>query len=261
MKETLGLHLVQFPTQAGGPAATLDGLRSLLEGLRPKAGDWLVFPEMWPSGFSIDRRATLEKGNSECLDWMQDYARSHRCYLVGSMLELAKQRAYNSAYVIAPTGKRLASYRKIHLFAYGGETRRFHSGNQVVAFSSLWGKIGLAVCFDLRFPELFRRLSKYGTRLIFLPSAWPKERLDHFTALLKARAIENLCYVVGLNKVGRGHHEKPVIYGGHSAVFGPWGEKLAEMGSKAGIQSLKLDLGAVERVRRKYPFLESRVLG
>ncbi|MCE9624412.1 MAG: hypothetical protein K8R69_03000 [Deltaproteobacteria bacterium] len=182
MKETLGLHLVQFSTKAGGPAATLDGLQSLLKSLRPNPGDWLVFPEMWPSGFSVDHRAALARGNAECLAWLQNYARTRQCYLVGSMLELAKKRAYNSAYVITPSGKRLASYRKIHLFAYGGETRRFQAGKRVVAFSSPWGKIGLAVCFDLRFPELFRRLSKLGTRLIFLPSAWPKERLDHFTA-------------------------------------------------------------------------------
>lgn len=260
MKQKIRLHLVQGPTSAGRPLASLEKFQELVAGLRPRAGDFLVFPEMWPSGFSLEEKNRLSQENARCRDWMKAYAKRHRCTLIGSMLELSGGRAYNQAYAIGPRGEALARYRKIHLFEFGGEHRHFSPGGLVVSFASPWGRIGLAVCYDLRFPELFRRLATQGARLVFVPSAWPRERLDHFLTLLKARAIENQCYMVGLNKVGPGRHEKAVVYGGHSAVFGPWGEKRAEMGARAGILSLELDLGDVEAVRRRYPFLKSRVL-
>ena len=260
MKQKMRLHLVQGSTSAGNPLASLKKFQILLEDLRPRVGDFLVFPEMWPSGFSLDEKEKLTKENSVCRAWIRDYAVNRRCTLIGSMLEIYQGRAYNQAYAIGPRGETLASYRKIHLFEFGGEHRHFSPGNKVISFPSPWGKIGLAVCYDLRFPELFRRLSELGTRIVFLPSAWPRERLDHFRTLLKARAIENQCFMVGLNKVGPGHHEKPVVYGGHSAIFGPWGEKLAEMGARAGILSVELEMAQVDRIRKLYPFLKSRVL-
>lgn len=260
MKRKIRLHLVQFATLAGNPLATLRKLSSLLATLAPKPGDALVFPEMWPSGFSLEAKERLLNENQECLQWMQEYAKRHRCYLFGSMLHFASGHAYNEAYVLDTNGKALAKYRKIHLFEYGGEHRRFHPGNKVVSLDSPWGRIGLAICYDLRFPELFRRLARAKARLVIVPSAWPRERIDHFHSLLKARAIENQCFMVGVNKVGSGTHEKPVKYGGHSVIFGPWGEKIIEMDSRSGIRSLELDLKSVETVRKRYPFLNSRVL-
>ncbi|MFO1463444.1 MAG: nitrilase-related carbon-nitrogen hydrolase [bacterium] len=260
MKRILRLHLVQFPTRAGHALETLRAIERDLAKLRVRRDDWLVFPEMWPSGFSLQERDRLRRENTRCADWLRDFARGHACYLVGSMLELRGGKAYNQAYVVGPSGRRLAAYRKIHLFEYGGEHLRFERGRKVVAFSSPWGRLGLAICYDLRFPELFRRLSAAGARLIFVPSAWPRERIDHFSSLLKARAIENQCYIVGLNKVGPGMHREPVVYGGHSAVFGPWGEQLAELGSRKEIRSVSLPLDAVEKIRVRYPFLRSRIL-
>jgi len=260
MRKILRLHLLQFPTQAGQAFETLAGLQRLLQGKRIDKGDWLVFPEMWPSGFSVEDKNRLLAENARCAEWLGEFSGRHGCYLVGSMLEKSGPRAYNQAYVYGPRGRLLATYRKIHLFEYGGEHRRFMRGKKVITLSSPWGKLGLAICYDLRFPELFRRLNKLGARLIFVPSAWPRERLDHFLSLLKARAIENQCYIVGVNKVGPGTHEKPVVYGGHSAVFGPWGEKIAELGSGRKVLSLEIDLGEVDRIRKAYPFLKSRIL-
>ena len=261
MKKKITLHLIQSATRAGQPLRTLKNFQARLTGLRIKRDDVLIFPELWASGFSLEDRDRLIRENALCLAWLRDFARQSRCYMVGSMLEMERGRAYNQAYLLDPRGRSLATYRKIHLFEYGGEHRRFRPGSKVVATTSPWGKLGLAICYDLRFPELFRSLSKQGARVVFVPSAWPRERRDHFLTLLKARAIENQCFMVGLNKVGPGLHERPVIYGGHSAVFGPWGEKLGEMGAGGGILSLSLDLSEVERIRGRYPFLKSRVLG
>ncbi|HCU24574.1 MAG TPA: carbon-nitrogen hydrolase [Deltaproteobacteria bacterium] len=254
------LHLVQFPSVLGSPLATLERLQKRLQNFRPRPGDWVLFPEMWPSGFSLENKERLRRENSLCRAWLRAFARRYRCYLSGSMLEMKNKRAFNTAYVFGPEGKRLASYQKIHLFEYGGEHRYFSAGTRPTVFSTPWGKIGLAICYDLRFPELFRILSRRGARLMLVPSAWPQERIDHFLSLLKARAIENLCFVAGINKVGPGLHQSAVTYGGHSAVFGPWGEKFGELGKRNGLLSVTLDLSEVERVRSRYPFLRSRVL-
>lgn len=257
----LRIHLLQFPTRAGRPLRTLARLEELLANFSPRPQDWLIFPEMWPSGFSLDDAARLEEENAACFSWLQDYAKRHKVYLSGSMLELARKRLFNRAYVLGPKGRLLRDYRKIHLFEYGGEHLRFSPGKESALLSSPWGKIGLAICYDLRFPELFRRLSAQGAKIFLVPSAWPGERIDHFLSLLKARAIENQAYVVGVNKVGPGTHEKPVTYGGHSAVFDPWGRCLVEMNSRTGLRTAELDLDYLGELRRRYPFLKSRVLG
>ena len=186
MKKKITLHLVQAATCAGQPLQTLKKFQARLTGLGVKPDDVLVFPELWASGLFTGDRDRLIRENSLCLEWLKDYARQARCYLVGSMLEMEKGRAYNQAYLLDPRGRSLAVYRKIHLFEYGGEHRHFRPGREVVAAASPWGKLGLAVCYDLRFPELFRSLSKKGARLVFVPSAWPRERraLDDIVTLL-----------------------------------------------------------------------------
>ncbi|HKY64405.1 MAG TPA: nitrilase-related carbon-nitrogen hydrolase [bacterium] len=257
----LRIHLIQFPTVAGRPLMTLARVSQRLSGFTPKAGDWLLFPEMWPSGFSLADAPRLQEETEACFSWLQAYARRFKAYLAGSMLELSGRRGFNRAYVIGPSGRLKASYRKIHLFEHGGEHRYFSPGKAPSLFTSPWGKIGLAICYDLRFPELFRRLSQEGAKIFLVPSAWPRERIDHFLSLLKARAIENQAYVVGVNKVGPGFHRAPLIYGGHSAAFDPWGGSLAQMDARPGRRTVELDMAHLEEIRRRYPFLRSRVLG
>jgi omega-amidase len=257
----LRIHLLQIATVAGQPLRTLARLERRLAGFKPRPQDWLLFPEMWPSGFSLEGPDRLREENAVCFAWLQSYARHHQVYLAGSMLELVRKRGFNRAYVIGPKGELKAAYRKIHLFEHGGEHLRFSPGKETALFASPWGGIGLAICYDLRFPELFRQLSAQGAKVFLVPSAWPRERLDHFLSLLKARAIENQAYVVGVNKVGPGFHRGPVVYGGHSAAFDPWGKSLVEMNSRAGLRSVTLDLGYLSEIRRRYPFLRSRVLG
>jgi predicted amidohydrolase len=252
------LHLFQFASVNGHPLKTLHRVQAMLKNFSPKKGDWLIFPEMWPAGFLMEDIHRQRIENAFCFLWLKRYARTHQCYMAGSMLEMPKKEAYNSAYLIGPKGQLLSRYRKIHLFRLGDEHRKFSPGKQWVTHPFPWGKLGLAICYDLRFPELFRKMSDQGTKLIMIPSAWPTERIEHFLALLKARAIENQCYIVGANKIG--HHDSGIPYGGHSSVFGPWGEKLGELKAKPGILSLSIDMKEVDRIRKRYPIFKSRVL-
>jgi len=217
----LKFHLLQFASVNGHPLRTLERVQKMISPLRVKAQDWLVFPEMWPAGFRLDEKLRQQKENKECAEWLRSFAQEKRCFMVGSMLEISQGRAYNSSYVLNPQGRLLRKYRKIHLFRLGEEHRKFSPGTRPALLRFPWGKMGLGICYDLRFPELFRLYSKKAAKLILLPSAWPRERLPHFLTLLQARAIENQCFVVGTNKIG--HHDSGIPYGGHSAVFGPWG--------------------------------------
>ncbi len=254
----LRLHLFQFASVNGQPLQTLKRVQLMARGKRIQAGDWVVFPEMWPAGFLLQDSLRMEVENAFCFRWLKDFAREKSCYLAGSMLEVKRGACYNAAYLLGPDGRLIHHYRKIHLFRLGEEHRKFLPGTRTPTARFPWGRLGMAICYDLRFPELFRRYARQGAPLILLPSAWPKERIDHFLSLLKARAIENQCYMVGANKIG--HHDSGIPYGGHSAVFGPWGEKLLEMAGRPGVGTVKLDLSGVETVRRQYPFLQGRVL-
>lgn len=253
----LKIHLLQFASVDGQPMKTLRKLEAMLEKLAPAPGDWLLLPEMWPSGFSLAEleRQTVE--NAFCFYWMKKYAQARRCFLVGSMLEVKRGKRYNSAYVLDDRGRLQAYYRKIHLFRLAQEHLKFSAGERLSVSAWPFGKLGLAICYDLRFPELFRRYAQQNVSLVTIPSAWPVDRLQHFRTLLQARAIENQCFVVGINKVG--HDAQGRAYGGHSSVWGPWGEKLGELGQKTGVLSVSLDFKKVAEIRKNYPFLKSRV--
>lgn len=261
----MNIHLVQFASIDGEPLLTLEKLKEWLTAFKPKAQDWIVFPEMWPSSFNPQEFKKQEVENAFCFHWLKKYARDNQCYMTGSMLEIPHKgiqkkdikQAYNSTYLIDPQGKLITRYRKIHLFTLGQEHEKFIPGHHIRTVRFPWGKIGLAICFDLRFPELFRAHSKRGAQLIIIPSAWPKIRIDHWLTLLKARAIENQCFVAGVNKVGKDSHG--LTLGGHSAIFGPWGESVALLKNRPGICSVEINFEEVQKIRKQYPFLKSRV--
>jgi predicted amidohydrolase len=252
--KALTLHLLQFPSVPGGPLKTLEKLKKWLRGLNTRRGDWLLLPEMWPALFQPKEKLKQRLENAGCFHWLKALARERGCYVAGSMLEMPGPRAYNSAFVIDPSGALRAGYRKMHLFPLSGEHKHFTPGktNKVVKLSGM--NLGLAICYDLRFPDLFRALAKQGAQIILVPSAWPKVRLEHFKALLKARAIENQCFVVGINKCGP--ERDGLVFGGHSVVYDPWGSPLGELGGRRGFLTVSLDLSQVGKIRKQYPFLE-----
>lgn len=251
-------HVFQFASVNGAPLDTLKRVQTMIQGFASRPGDWVVFPEMWPGGFLLADRLRQEVENAFCFRWLKDFALARKIYLAGSMLEVKRGQFFNTAYLLGPDGRLITRYRKIHLFKLGDEHRKFQAGRKPAIAAFPWGKVGLAICYDLRFPELFRIYAGRGVSLVLVPSAWPRERIDHFLTLLKARAIENQCFVVGANKIGR--HDSGIPYGGRSTVWGPWGEKLGALGTRAGILTVELDVKRAYDVRENYPFLKSRVL-
>ncbi len=203
-------------------------------------------------------------------DFLAGQARQHAIWLVGGTLPLAAPDAdhvYNSTLVFDPQGMRVARYDKIHLFSFRqgeesyDESRSILPGQEPVAVDCTIGattlRVGLSVCYDLRFPELYRCLA--GADLIVVPAAFTATTgKAHWEALLRARAIENLCYV--LASAQGGQHENGRATFGHSMLIDPWGEIVAVLPAGAGVVSGEIDLGRIARCRASLPALAHRVL-
>ncbi len=254
----LRLHLVQITSHSHHPLRSLENLQNKLASATILPGDWIVLPEMWPGAFFPQESLRQQTENAFCYHALKRFCREHHCFIAGSMLEWKDAQAYNSAFVLNPQGELLAHYRKIHLFPLSAEIEKYQPGKKIQVFETSWGKLGMAICFDLRFPELFRKMAEQEAHLILIPSAWPQNRLDHLQTLLKARAIENQCFVVCVNKCGK--DEAGLSLAGHSAVFGPWGEKIGALKQSSAILSVELNRDTVDEVRKRYPFLRSKVL-
>ena len=246
--------------------------------VRAQAGhDLVVLPELWaPGGFAYrewpDRAEPLDGPTLRCL---AEAAWDAGVVLHGgSIVEQAVPGApagpqgrglWNTSLVLGPDGSLLASYRKVHRFGFGaGEPRLLEAGEDVVtvdvpqpASGRPPVRLGLATCYDLRFPEMFRLLLDAGARVVVVPAAWPAPRVAHWTLLGRARAVEDQVFVVACNTAGThaGHR-----MGGRSQVVGPSGEVLAEAGDDEQVLSVELDVEGLDAVRDAFPVLRDRRL-
>jgi predicted amidohydrolase len=165
-------------------------------------------------------------------------------------------RYRNLSLLYAPDGSERAVYRKTHPFSYGGEDRLFEAGREIVTVDVEGWVVQPTVCYDLRFPELYRAGSGRGAHLILVQANWPEARQSHWRALLQARAIENQAFVAGVNCVGT---QDALRYAGGSAVFSPKGEVVAQAGAEEGLVRAKIDLDACKQWRRHFPALRDRL--
>ncbi len=227
---------------------------------RVHEADLILLPEIWTCGFfCFDRYAA----DSEPLDGptvaaFRQKARERGCHLVmGSLVERDGDGLFNTTVFIGPDGEIIARYRKIHLFGYqSDETKLLTPGREVVVADTPWGRTGFSTCYDLRFPELFRRMVDDGAEIFLIPSAWPSARIEAWRLFNRARAHENLAFLVSCNCAGEnaGQH-----YGGHSMVVDPWGRVLAEGGDEGGIVTAEIDTHEAARARAEFPALADRV--
>ena len=253
----LRVSLLQFSSSQGQPLLTLNKVHRLVKHLDYRA-DLLVTPEMWPTGFILGEKQRLQRENDLCLDYFKSLAVERKVYVISSMLETYGGQYFNSAFLINPHGKIQKKYRKIHLFKLSQEHKKFNPGNEVVVAEVKGVALGVAICYDLRFPEVFRKMLKWNVEVIAIPAAWPKPRLDHFNTLLKARAIENQAYVLGVNKVGQSLHGE--VYAGNSSVYDPWGVCLGKLGTGLEVLNCELNLNRLRKIREEFPALKDRRL-
>jgi predicted amidohydrolase len=248
------------------PAETVSDRRERVAAMiRAQAGaDLVVLPELWPVGaFAADAfgvEAEPVDGGPTAVA-MAAAARDAGVWLhAGSIVERDPEGPlYNTSLLFAPDGELHAVYRKIHRFGFDrGEAALMSAGQRVVAARLPQTVLGLATCYDLRFPELFRLLVDAGAQVLVIPAGWPVRRLAHWRLLVAARAVECQAYVLACGTAGT---HAGVEQAGHSMVVDPWGEILCEAGPGEEVLSVDLDPAKVAVTRRDFPVLRDRVLG
>lgn len=225
--------------------------------------DLVMLPELWHVGaFDIHAaRRHAQPLDGPLVSALGGLAAEHSIWLHGgSMCELGDDgQHYNTSLLFGPNGDLVATYRKIHLFGFeGGETILMSGGDELVVVDTPLGPTGLATCYDLRFPELFRALTEGGATAVLLTSGWPTPRIGHWDVLTRARAIENQCWFIACNEVG----EQPGInLGGHSVVVDPQGEVVAVAGESEEVLVATVDPGAAATWRAAFPVLQDIRIG
>ena len=243
--------LVQYAPDWESPAENRKRLTSIVQG-RIHGVDLLVFPEMTLTGFSMESEAFAEMADGAGMLFFQQLAADAETHILAGLIKREDDRCYNALVHFDRTGRVEACYRKIHLFSLAGEDRFYAAGRTPVVTRTEQASIGLSVCYDLRFPELYRHYSKQGASVMVDIANWPAVRVDHWTQFLKARAIENQCFMVGVNRVG----SDPLhAYCGCSAVYDPLGNEVVCAGDDAGVTVADLDLKQVDLTRKMFPFL------
>ncbi|MEJ2194685.1 MAG: carbon-nitrogen family hydrolase [Ignavibacteriaceae bacterium] len=215
--------------------------------------DLLIFPEMTLTGFTMRSEVYSENMESESFKYFVGVAKEYECDIVAGIIEKNSGSHFNTLLHISREGILENSYRKIHPFSYSNEDKHFTPGLEPVVTDINGWKAGLSICYDLRFPELYRFYGKEKTELIIVIANWPDTRIEHWRTLLKARAIENQCYVAGVNRVG---DDPKLHYTGCSSVFDPMGKELVSIENKEKLITVKIDKNYVKEVRNKFPFLE-----
>lgn len=215
--------------------------------------DLLIFPEMTLTGFSMHSETFAEEIEGESLKYFASIAENFKCDVIAGIIEKRSAKYFNTIIHIEKSGKLKTHYHKIHPFSYSDEDKHFSAGNKPVITRIRDWKIGLSICYDLRFPELYRFYAKEKVHLITIIANWPDTRIEHWRTLLKSRAIENQCYIAGVNRVGK---DPRLNYTGFSSLFDPMGKEIVAVEDEEKLILSEIDKSVVEDVRSKLPFLE-----
>ena len=264
--------------------ANIEQARRVIDGaVSADRPDLISLPEMWTclggtragkfeQAEELPPPSSNQSGGS-AYEFLRDVARAENIHVHGgSLAEKAGEKLFNTTVVFGPDGTEIARYRKIHLFditAPDGtgyrESNTYGSGDQVVTCEANGVKLGLAVCYDVRFPELFLALRRAGAEVVFLPSAFTLQTgKDHWETLIRARAIETQCWLAAAATWGQhaeGAKNEPRFTYGHSLVCDPWGHVVAKVSDGIGWATARIDPAVTARVRRDMPVLEHRKLG
>jgi omega-amidase len=250
------LNLVQYNPEWENKKANKNKLISLINGNLVKESLY-VFPEMTLTGFTMNSKDFAEDLRGESFEFFSKMASNNKIHLIAVLIEHDNGLFFNTLVHVNSTGELVASYRKIHPFSYSSENIYYSGGNKTVITEIKDWKIGLSICYDLRFPELFRDYGKKKVELIIVIANWPDTRIRHWRTLLSARAIENQCYVAAVNRVG---NDLKLHYNGYSAIFDPMGDEIESVPDKEIIISAEIKKDKVEQVRNKFPFLNDITL-
>ena len=254
--KSIKVGIIQFDVRLGDVKRNVVLVQRRIARLAEQGVELVLLPEMWSTGFANDRLKELSESTPGVLEGLSEVSRKLNLMIIGSLPEKGEDGIYNTAYVLETDGSIAGAYRKVHLFSPTGEDRYFKAGRKAVACDTSLGLIGLMICYDLRFPELCRSLVLQGAKIVAVLAQWPAERVTHWQTLLKARAIENQCFVLGANRCGR---DDGLVFAGHSRVISPYGDLVASAGKRPATLLATIDFSLLIRTRKQIPCLEKRI--
>ena len=249
------IALCQFDVAWLDKKANQEKILKLLDACPDREGmDWLIFPEMTLSGFTMET-AIAETTPAE-MEWFSALARKYNTAVSFG----AVQNSYNNLITMDKTGKVINTYSKIHLYAFGGENQHYKAADKQTHFELNGLRVTPAVCFDLRFPYLFFNTAEQ-TDIFVVIASWPGRRSEHWTTLLRARAVENQAYCVGVNNTGK--DPQNIEYTGNSMIYDPLGKVVLDSGVKEGVfvSQIAVEKELVTRTRTRFPFLKEKKPG
>ncbi len=250
----LSCAAIQFNINLGYIDANLDKATSALQRVAARGAQLAVLPEMWSCGYDYRNLKGLAKETPRVLEAVQEECRKLNLVSVGSLPELDKGTIYNTAYVI-DKGELVGSYRKLHLFSTMREDQFLGAGNHALVAETSLGRLGIAICYDLRFPELFRKLALEGAEIICIPAEWPKPRQEHWKTLLRARAIENQLFIIAANCCGL---QGKLDFFGLSQLISPLGNLLQTAEEAETELVANFDFSEMEKYRAQIKTLVDR---
>lgn len=266
----LVVSAIQITAVDGEKAETIDKMMRLIDVAGERGTGFLVLPELWTGlGFSDETvyRDIAEPIPGPVTRLLSEKARRYGMYVAGSMYEDAGGGTYhNSLPLISPDGEVLGVYRKTHLFDAKDrvdippgimESKKITAGSSLDVYATNVARVGLSVCSDLRFPEIYRDMALQGAEIMVCASAFLSPRLDHWEFFLRARATENQCYVIASGQYGK-EPKSGLAFVGRSMIVDPWGTIVATCSDEEGVVTAHIDLDFIGEVRRRYPLLEQR---
>lgn len=251
---TVNAAAIQFNVKQGDVNANLAYVREALKRAAIRGAQLVLLPEMWSSGFAYKNLNELSGYTAAIVEELTVLSLELKLVIIGSMPEPNNDKVFNTVYLI-DNGRVAGTYRKIHLFSLLGEDKAFSSGDSWLLAETSLGKIGVIICYDLRFPELSRRLALEGAEIICIPAQWPKPRQEHWRTLLRARAIENQLFVVSCNACGI---VGKLDFFGMSMIIDPKGEVLVEANEAEQEILAPLDMQVMTDWRLQIPCFNDR---
>lgn len=251
---TINAAAIQFNVKQGDVDTNLAYVRQALKRAAADGANLVVLPEMWSTGFAYRNLNELAGRTAGIVEELLELSRELGLVICGSMPEPHGEKVFNTVHLI-DNGRLAGVYRKLHLFSLLGEDKAFDGGDSWLLAETSIGPVGVMICYDLRFPELSRRLAVEGAQVVCVPAQWPKPRQEHWRTLLRARAIENQLFVVACNACG------PIgklDFFGMSMIIDPKGEVLAEGGEADCVITAPLDMQVMTDWRAQIPCFNDR---
>ncbi len=257
----LKVLLVQNSAIIGNKKATFENIYSLLKTYTGEKIDLIIFPEVWSIGWlcSIFPQEAETMENSPSIDLLKDIALNYKANIIGGSIILKHDGYYtNTCPIISQKGKVITTYDKMHLFSHKGseENKYIATGSELKILNCAGTKIGLSICYDIRFPEIYREYSKHGVEIFVNMAAWSNKKPEHWEIMHRARAIENQCYMITVDQTGKITDKEYNL--GNSMIINPWGDIEASLQAEESCLLYEIDTDKVKELRENFPLIADR---